>query len=215
MGKLSHDPYITLGVPHSASARDIKRAYRKLARQHHPDKNPGDTAAAAERFKEIGAAYAVLSDPTKRAACDLARVVGTRAGKRRGRRAAPRPAPRSAPWSDPWTVPSPAPSPAPTPRPERRQRGNRSRSRTVNFDEFFARTVVGVKGMGIGVGLDEPAPDDLGDEGEMAGDGGGFDAEDRRGDTDDDYAAEGGSVDLDDDFTVGPRASSRPSRRNR
>lgn len=64
------DYYATLGVARDASADDIKRAYRKLARQHHPDVNrePG----AEERFKEIGEAYEVLKDPVKRAAYDQA-----------------------------------------------------------------------------------------------------------------------------------------------
>ncbi len=59
------DPYKTLGVDKKASADEIKKAYRKLARQYHPDKNPGD-AAAEERFKDIQQAYGVLSDPDKR-----------------------------------------------------------------------------------------------------------------------------------------------------
>ncbi|MEF2279725.1 DnaJ C-terminal domain-containing protein [Deinococcus sp. YIM 134068] len=59
------DYYDLLGVPRSASDADIKSAYRKLAKQYHPDKNQGDEKAA-ERFKEIGEAYAVLSDPEKR-----------------------------------------------------------------------------------------------------------------------------------------------------
>ena len=59
------DYYAALGVPKSASPAEIKRAYRKLARTHHPDVNSGDLAAE-RRFKEINEAYEVLSDPAKR-----------------------------------------------------------------------------------------------------------------------------------------------------
>jgi molecular chaperone DnaJ len=65
----SKDLYAALGVPKSASADEIKKAYRKLARQHHPDKNPGDAEAEA-RFKEVQTAFDVLSDPEKRKAYD-------------------------------------------------------------------------------------------------------------------------------------------------
>src|SRR5215210_8761225 len=59
------DLYDILGVSKTASQDAIKKAYRKLARKHHPDANPGDSAAE-ERFKEVQAAYDVLSDPEKR-----------------------------------------------------------------------------------------------------------------------------------------------------
>src|SRR5207302_4580303 len=57
--------YDTLGVAKSASQDEIKKAYRKLAREYHPDKNPGDQAAE-DRFKEVQGAYDVLSDEDKR-----------------------------------------------------------------------------------------------------------------------------------------------------
>ena len=59
------DYYQTLGVPKTASDKEIKQAYRKLARKHHPDVNPGDKAAEA-KFKEINEANEVLGDPDKR-----------------------------------------------------------------------------------------------------------------------------------------------------
>ena len=60
------DYYKTLGVEKNASAEDIKKAYRKLAHQHHPDKQGGDES----KFKELNEAYQVLSDPKKRSQYD-------------------------------------------------------------------------------------------------------------------------------------------------
>lgn len=63
---MAEDYYKVLGLEKSASAEDIKKAYRKLALKHHPDKNPGDKKGAEEKFKKISEAYAVLSDSEKR-----------------------------------------------------------------------------------------------------------------------------------------------------
>jgi molecular chaperone DnaJ len=63
------DYYEVLGISKDISAEDLKKAYRKLAVQYHPDKNPGDKAAE-EKFKEVGEAYDILSDADKRAAYD-------------------------------------------------------------------------------------------------------------------------------------------------
>ncbi|MBL0214102.1 MAG: DnaJ domain-containing protein [Myxococcales bacterium] len=66
---MAQTPYEILGVPKTADADTIRKAYRKLARKHHPDVNPGD-AKAEETFKGISAAYEVLGDDKKRAAYD-------------------------------------------------------------------------------------------------------------------------------------------------
>jgi len=73
------DYYRVLGVPEKANADEIKKAYRRLAKQHHPDANP-DNPGAAERFKEIGEAYSVLSDAEKRKQYDQMRKAGPFAG---------------------------------------------------------------------------------------------------------------------------------------
>ena len=69
------DFYKILGVAKDASDADIKKAYRKLARQYHPDTNSGDTAAE-KKFKDISEAYSVLSDPDERQQYDAIRAMG-------------------------------------------------------------------------------------------------------------------------------------------
>src|SRR5579859_4752234 len=68
-----NDPYKTLGVSKTASADEIKKAYRKLAKQHHPDLNPGSVEAAS-RFKDISSAYDLLSDADKRGRFDRGEI---------------------------------------------------------------------------------------------------------------------------------------------
>lgn len=80
---IEKDYYAALGVPKDASAADIKKAYRKLARRYHPDANKG-AAKAEERFKEISEAYDVLSDETRRKEYDEARTLFGTGGFRRG-----------------------------------------------------------------------------------------------------------------------------------
>lgn len=75
MATATKDFYKILGVAENASADEIKKAYRKLAKQYHPDANPNDEAAA-ERFKEISEAYSVLSDESKRKKYDEMRRYG-------------------------------------------------------------------------------------------------------------------------------------------
>ncbi len=85
MRNMANDYYATLGVEADASADDIKRAFRQLAREHHPDATGGDPESE-QRYKEISEAYAVLSDPRKRQEYDNARMgIGS--------------------WSSPWGSP--------------------------------------------------------------------------------------------------------------
>lgn len=70
------DFYRVLGVDKSVSSADLKKAYRRLARQHHPDSHPGDSASEA-RFKEVSEAYSVLSDADQRREYDQIRAMGS------------------------------------------------------------------------------------------------------------------------------------------
>lgn len=70
---MAQDPYITLGVSRSATDKEIRSAYRKLAKELHPDRNPDD-AAAEERFKQVSAAFNILGDEEKRARFDRGEI---------------------------------------------------------------------------------------------------------------------------------------------
>jgi len=73
---MAKDYYRVLGVPTNASDGEIKKAYRKLAMQYHPDRNPGKEEWANEKFKEINEAYGALGDPQKRKQYDQFGTVG-------------------------------------------------------------------------------------------------------------------------------------------
>ncbi len=85
MATRTKDHYDTLGVAENASQEEIKKAYRKLAKQYHPDANP-DNPAAEQRFKEISEAYRVLSDRARRKQYDQVRKYGGFGGFRPGTR---------------------------------------------------------------------------------------------------------------------------------
>src|SRR5579863_7567173 len=72
------DYYAILGVPKNAAQKDIKSAYRKLARKWHPDANPQNVKEAEEKFKEISEAYEVLGDAEKRKKYDLLGPTGSK-----------------------------------------------------------------------------------------------------------------------------------------
>src|SRR6516225_1128371 len=71
---MAEDPYKVLGVARDATDEEIRRAYRKLAKQLHPDLNPANRAAAEERFKKVSAAYEIIGDPEKRRQYDRGEI---------------------------------------------------------------------------------------------------------------------------------------------
>jgi DnaJ-class molecular chaperone len=71
---MAEDPYKVLGVARDASDEDIRRAYRKLAKELHPDLNPSNRAVAEERFKKVSAAYDIVGDPEKRGKYDRGEI---------------------------------------------------------------------------------------------------------------------------------------------
>src|SRR5256714_14197883 len=81
---MPRDPYEVLGVARTASEDEIKKAYRKLARQFHPDRNPGDKQAES-KFKEVQEAYDILADKNKRSQYDRFGRVGPDGGFSGGR----------------------------------------------------------------------------------------------------------------------------------
>ncbi len=71
---MAEDPYKVLGVAREASDDDIRRAYRKLAKELHPDLNPSNRASAEERFKRVSAAYEIVGDAEKRKKYDRGEI---------------------------------------------------------------------------------------------------------------------------------------------
>jgi curved DNA-binding protein len=74
---MAKDYYQVLGIPRNATEQQIKKAYRKLAMQYHPDRNPGNEKWANEKFKEVNEAFSVLGDPEKRKQYDQFGTVGS------------------------------------------------------------------------------------------------------------------------------------------
>ncbi len=72
--KMAEDPYKVLGVARDASDEEVRRAYRKLAKELHPDLNPTNRASAEERFKKVSAAYDIIGDPVKRKQYDRGEI---------------------------------------------------------------------------------------------------------------------------------------------
>lgn len=70
---MARDPYEVLGVAKTAPAADIKKAYRKLVKQPHPDLHPGDSKAA-DRFKDVASAYDIVGDEAKRTKFDKGEI---------------------------------------------------------------------------------------------------------------------------------------------
>ena len=70
---MAEDPYSVLGLPRTATDDEIRRTFRRMAKEQHPDLNPGD-AGAGDRFKRISAAYELLGDPEKRQRYDRGEI---------------------------------------------------------------------------------------------------------------------------------------------
>jgi DnaJ-class molecular chaperone len=71
---MADDPYTVLGVPRNAAEADIRRAYRKLAKELHPDLNPSNRVSSEERFKKVSNAYGIIGDPEKRRMYDRGEI---------------------------------------------------------------------------------------------------------------------------------------------
>jgi curved DNA-binding protein CbpA len=108
MTRTTLDPYATLGVPRGASARQVRQAYRRLARRYHPDLHAD--AEATERMQRVNQAWEILSSPTRRASYDAESASREAAGGGHwtaSRRSGPM-SPASTTWHGPWASPPPA-----------------------------------------------------------------------------------------------------------